>query len=86
MSIRLNDPRAIICFQEAKTLMVLPFNMPPWEKTTGWKGSLLLGRWRILWSATESRDLLTSRDGLSSCSGWLVLRSALLAGETTVRS
>jgi hypothetical protein len=47
---------------------------------------LLLGRWRILWSATESWYLLTSRDGLLSCSGKIVVLESLLARETTVRS
>jgi hypothetical protein len=58
--------------------MVLSFIMPPREKTMAWKGRLLLGRWRILWSATESRYLLTSRDGLWSCSGRLVVWTSLL--------
>jgi hypothetical protein len=48
LSIRLYVPRVITRFQEAKTLVVLPFNMPPREKTLGWKGRLLVGRWRAL--------------------------------------
>jgi hypothetical protein len=72
--------------QEAQAFLVLPFIMPTMEKTTGWNGRLLLGRSRILWSATESRYLLTSQDGLLSCSGRLVVRASLLARETTVRS
>jgi hypothetical protein len=63
LSIRLYVPRVTTRFQAAKTLVVLPFIMPPREKTMGWKGRLLVGRWRILSSATESRYLLTSRDG-----------------------
>ena len=86
LSIRLYVPRVITRFQEAKTLVVLPFIVPPREKTMGWKGRLLRGRCRTLWSATESRYLLTSRDGLLSCSGRLVERASLLARETTVRS
>jgi hypothetical protein len=39
-----------------------------------------------LWSATESRYLSTSRDGLWSCSGRLVERASLLARQTTVKS
>jgi hypothetical protein len=34
-------PPVITRFQEAKTLVVLPFIMPPREKTMGWKGRLL---------------------------------------------
>jgi hypothetical protein len=60
--------------------VVLPFIMPPREKTRGWKGRLRLGRWQILWLATESRYLLTSLDGLLSRSGRLVL-PAVLAGK-----
>src|SRR6516164_5175433 len=45
----------------------------------------LVGRCRTLWSATESRYLLTSGDGLWSC--WrLVVWESLVARETTVRS
>jgi hypothetical protein len=66
--------------------VVLPFIMPPREKTMGWKGRLLRGRWRTLWSATESRYLLTSRDGSMSRFGSFVARSSSFARETTVRS
>jgi hypothetical protein len=79
-------PRVITRFQEAKTLVVLPFIIPPSERTMGWKGRLLVGRWRTLWSATESRYFLTNRDGLLSFSGRLVVRESLVARETTVRS
>jgi hypothetical protein len=63
LSIRSYVLRVIARVQEAKTLTVLPFIMPPRERTMGWKGRLLVGRWRTLWSETESRHLLTSRDG-----------------------
>jgi hypothetical protein len=55
LSIRLYVPRVMTCFHEAKTLVMLPFIMPPREKTIGWKGRVLMGRWRILWLATKSR-------------------------------
>jgi hypothetical protein len=48
LSIRLYVPRVITRFQEVKTLVVLPFIMPPSERTIGWKGRLLVGRWRTL--------------------------------------
>jgi hypothetical protein len=35
LSIRLYVPRVITRFQEAKTFVVLPFIMPPREKTMG---------------------------------------------------
>lgn len=68
-----------------KTLVVLLFIMPPRKDDKG-KGKLPLERWRILWSVTESRSLLTSRDGLSSRFTRLVIRASLLAWGTTVRS
>jgi hypothetical protein len=40
--------RAITRFREANTSVVLPFIMPPREKTMGWNGRLLLGRWRTV--------------------------------------
>jgi hypothetical protein len=43
--------------------VVLPFIMPPRDKTMGWNGRLLVGQCRTLLSATESRYLLTSGDG-----------------------
>jgi hypothetical protein len=43
-SIKLLAPRVINLFQEAETLVVLPFIMPPKEKTMGWKGESLLAR------------------------------------------
>jgi hypothetical protein len=48
LSIRLYVRRVITHFHEAKTLVVLPFIIPPRERTMGWKGRLLLGRWRAL--------------------------------------
>jgi hypothetical protein len=44
MKARLYVPRVITRFHEAKTLVVLPFIMPPREGTMGWNGRLLLGR------------------------------------------
>jgi hypothetical protein len=38
LSIRLYETRVITRFQMAKTFVVLPFIMPPREKTMGWKG------------------------------------------------
>jgi hypothetical protein len=68
------------------TFVVSPFIMPFREKTRGWNGRLLPGRCQILWSATMSRYLSISREGLLSLSGRVVLRASLLECETTVRS
>jgi hypothetical protein len=65
--------------------VVLPFIIPTRERTMGWNGRLLVGRWRTLWSATESRYLLTSRDGLLSCS-WRARREAAISGEAERRA
>jgi hypothetical protein len=58
LSIRLYVPRVITRFQEAKTLVLPPFIIPPSKSTMRWNGRLLVGRWRTLWSGTESRYLL----------------------------
>jgi hypothetical protein len=79
-------PRVTTRFQEQKAFVVLPFIIPPSERTMGWKGRLLVGRWRTLWSATESRYLLIKRDGSVSWFGGYVARASLLAKDTTVRS
>lgn len=86
LSIRLYVTSAMTRLHEPKPLVVLPSIMPPREKTVGWKRGLLVGRWRILRSATESKYLSTSRVGFSMCSARVVALGSLLTRKITVRS
>lgn len=60
-------------------MVLMPIIIPLYERTTGRNGSLLVWHCRIFWSTTESRYLLTSQDGLLSCSSRLMERASLYA-------